>query len=860
MKRFAMGLLALVLVAGGIAAKTLTYNEAETVNLCDRGIPTDERATHVLIARENLVCGCMSGDRCHVFRFDPQTSSIRILASLDGPNTVLKGMALDGDTIYVGTMWTRSQLWLKARKNDRAFEFENANLVPIEPSDNTGHLYKIAGIDSPNPTVEDLGVPVEAEGIHTLAIDSSRELVYGLTYPGGKFFIFDTKTGKTEIPDFGTAYTNVSNHMVAIAEVQNEIGALVPGEGEWNHRLVAKAIHVREDGTLYTSGWDGQILKYDPRVEEAGKRFTAIGYVPSVPGRQHWNRIDEIVERFGKLYLGTSDGYVVRLDPETDEVENFGKPIRSIEVMGLAFSPLDGRLYGVSGGGLEGMSRLWCYDLERGTYEIDYPAIQVFPNRHQVGDVVCTDDGTLVMSEAVRVGNLWVLRPGGRKEWEKSGVLEKANPQESRPKPDPEDRFAGHKKLEVELFPIPSTMHGGSGYTAIQADNEGKIYVGTAYYGETARLVQLDPETAQWRCLFRADELTHQFGRGQGMPGKIHTKLRLGADGKIYGAMKQGYEFHYTIRSDVGEGPEGFLGNQYTCHFFSYDPKTDTVTDLGPGWPQEGITSFDVDTDRGYLYGATVPGVFFLVRDLVTGRVWNAGQIGATHPSRYMPMDPGTGRVYERSETTPEGRNFLTVWDPEESRIRDVEVVPESGFNYRQSYASCCGPAGTNALYGEADGYLFEMDLDADKDGKFHVRPVCTVGVDGEAKSGGMYAIERGPDGRIYWTSLGGNQVPMAIFAWDPKTETKTYLGSCALNGEFIDEGHSQGMCLDPQGNLAIHILYSHPTEEQKKHWSVSEDFYYTEIEDRPYYLGYPAHKEGTYYAVYYLRNATAIK
>jgi hypothetical protein len=324
--------------------------------------------------------------------------------------------------------------------------------------------------------------------------------------------------------------------------------------------------------------------------------------------------------------------------------------------------------------------------------------------------------------------------------------------------------------------------------------------------------------------------------------------------------MKQGYEFHYTIRADVGEAPEGHRGSQFTCHFFSYDPATDEVTDLGPGAYQEGITSFDVDTERGYLYGATVPGVCFLVHDLETHRVWNAGSIGQGHPSRYMPMDPGTGRVYQRGETTPVGKNFMTLWDPEEFRLRDLEIVPEEGFAYQHSYASCCGPTGSNTLYGSAGDQLFVMDLEPDEDGKLHVRPVCTIGVDGEPKSGGMYAIERGPDGRIYWISLGGNGVPMAIFAWDPKTETKTYLGSCALGGQWIDQGSSQGVCLDKDGNLAIHMLYSHITEEQQKHWRVAGDFEYWDVEKKPHFLGYPAHRPGTYYAVYYLKNAAGIK
>ena len=838
-------------------AKILTYNQADEVNLRDEGVPTDERATHCLIARGKVVYGVTSGDQCHVFRYESETGTFTILATLAGPNTVMKGLAIDGDSLYVGAMLTPDQLYAKQRKNDRAFDPEDANLIPIESSDNTGRLFRVSGINGVKARVEDLGTPVAGQGIHTLAIDSARQVIYGVTAPGGRFFIYHFDDGATEQINFGVTYTNVSDHQVGGAEVLRELAELTPGEGEWNNRLIPMAMHVRANGLMYTSGWRGQLLKYDPSVVKPADRFSAVAYIPSVPGRQHWNRIDAIVEHRGMLYLGTSDGYLVRFNPDTEELENLGKPIRAIEVAGMVVSPIDECIYGVSGGGLEGMSRLWSYNLRTGVYEVDFPALQVIPNRHGIGAAACTVDGTIVLAESTRTANLWTLTMGEPVEWEKSGVLEEWNPQEAHPAADERDRFAGHKMLEVDVYPIPSAYHGGSGYTAIKSDNDGKIYVGTAYYGKTAHLVQLDPESAEWRSLFRSDELTGQYGRGQGIPGKIHTKLRRGDDGKIYGAMKQGYELHYAIRADVGEAPEGERGSQFTCHFFSYDPATDTSVDLGPGWPQEGVTSFAVDTDRGYLYGATVPGVFFLVYDLETKRVWNAGNIARPHPTRYMPSHPGTGRVYHPGETTPEGRNFMTVWDPDEMRLRDIEIAPEEGFAYAHSYATECGGPDDSHLYGQSGDFLFAMDLEPDASGKLRVRPVCKIGVDGEAAMGQMYAIERGPDGRIYWSSTGGNNVPLALFAWDPKTETKTYLGSCALGGEWIRGSYAQGLCLDPEGNLALHVLYAKITEKQQKHWKVTPDFEYSDIENRPYYRGFPAHNEGTYYSVFYVKNAT---
>ena len=860
MKTIAKLACCLLAIVAAADAKTLTYNQLDEVSLRDQGFAADERETNVLIAVGDVVYGATSGERCHVFRFAPSSGSVTPLATLPGPNTVMKGMVVVGDSIFVGTMQSERQIWLKVREDDPTFAIEDVNLVPLDESFHTGHLYKVSGISGDGPELEDLGVPVPGQGIYTMAADESRGLIYGITSPNGRFFVYDTTTGKTQDMSFGTTYTTVSNHMVGYVTVERELVDLTPGEGEWNNRLIPRAMHVSADGTLYCSGGRGEILTYNPKVPEITKRFSAIGAIPSVPGRQYWNRIDAIAERDGLLYMATSDGYIIRLDPSTNEMENLGKPIRAIDVMGMAFSPLDGRLYGVSGGELEGMSRFWACDVDKGTFEVDYPAVKVFMNRRPVGAVVATQNGALVISEAFRVANLQVLTPGEPVEWEKSGELEEINPQETQRPQQPDGRFEKHKKLEVEVFPMPSALHGGSGYTAVQMDKDGKVYIGTAYYGKNAQLAQLDPKTAEWRSILKSDELTHQYGRGQGIPGKIHTKLRLGADGKIYGAMKQGYELHYDIRADVGEAPEGVRGGQFTCHFFSYDPATDRVEDLGPGWPQEGITSFAIDTDRGYLYGASVPGVFFLVYDLNTHRVWNAGQMRHPHPTRYMPSDPGTGRVYHPGEATPEGTFYMSVWDPETFRLRDVEVVPEDGFEYRHTYASCCGPAGTNTYYGYADNQLFEMNTDDSKDGTFHVRPVCTIGVDEDDQNTGMYAIERGPDDRIYWASTGGRNVPLDFFAWDPKTETKTYLGAAASGGEWIAGGHMQGICFDSDGNMAVHMLYAEISEAQKKVWKVPNDFFYEDITPQAHYLGYPSHLEGTYYAVYYVKDVTSIR
>lgn len=838
--------------------QAMTYNQLDVVNLNDQGFPTDERSTNILIANGNVVYGATSGEKCHIFRFDPSVKKATLLATIEGPNTVLKGMVLDGSTLYVGTMLTRPQLWWEGRRRGGKYEELDANLYQIDKTWKTGHLYRISGISGDRPVMTDLGIPVEGQGIQTLTMDTKRGLIYGLTYPLGRFFIYNTRSEKTETITFGTTKSKVSNTMVDSVEVVKDLTDYTEGEVEFNNKLVAKAMYVMPNGVLYTSGWDGQIIQYDPTVSAPQGRFKVVVTLPCVQDRQHWNRLDEIIEHDGKLYMGTSDGYIFRFDPSTNGIENFGKPIRAIEVMGLTFSTLDGRLYGINGGDEEGISRFWCLDTEKGIFDVDYPAVKVF-NRKPMGDIVCLKNGTVVMAETERVANLWVLTPGEKKPYKINEATPPSNPRDVNLKKP--NIFVGHKKLEVDVYPIPSAMHGGSGYTAIQADNDGKIYVGGAYYGKHGSLMQLDPKTAQWKLIFRTDELTHEYGRGQGVPGKIHTKLRLGADGKLYGAMKQGYEFYFYTRPDMGESPEGMRGGYFRSHLFVYDPKTDHTEDLGPGFKQDGTVGFCVDTEHGFVYGMSEPSAEFEVYNLKTKRMWFAGPVFGESSSRYMDIDLATGKVYHKGESTPSGRNFMTVWDPKTFKLSDIEIVGDEGLRYSHSYAITCGPVGSHKHYGSAEGKLVEMDLNVGSDGKLHVKPLCTIALDGEEQAY-IYSIVTGPDGRIYWAcnydDASGPQ-PMSLFAWDPKIQKKTYLGTFALGGEWLT-GKIQGMCFDKQGNMAIEVLYAHPNSEQFKLFKRSLDFKYEDIEPQSYYLGYPDHVKGTYYSVYYVKNATGIK
>ena len=59
---------------------------------------------------------------------------------------------------------------------------------------------------------------------------------------------------------------------------------------------------------------------------------------------------------------------------------------------------------------------------------------------------------------------------------------------------------------------------------------------------------------------------------------------------------------------------------------------------------------------------------------------------------------------------------------------------------------------------------------------------------------------------------------------------------------------------------MSMHILYGEISEKQKKHWKIPEDFFYEDIKHQEHFLTHPNHIEGTYYSVFYVKNATSIR
>jgi hypothetical protein len=190
----------------------------------------------------------------------------------------------------------------------------------------------------PSGRVEKLAVPVRYDYIQTISLDDSRGLIYGQTYPVFNFFVYHLGSGDTD--DFG--YLGSITHLSASDD----------------------------DGCLWGT-WDPvqhHLFKYDPARGDIvyfhhglpdGASMANIMYPGAGPVDCMLNGGDDFI------YIGTTGGTLLRLDPRTAEVKYLGKPYASRRMPGLKVWR-DGLLLGVVGD--SELSCLFTYDRETGRF------------------------------------------------------------------------------------------------------------------------------------------------------------------------------------------------------------------------------------------------------------------------------------------------------------------------------------------------------------------------------------------------------------------------------------------------------------------------------------------------------------
>jgi len=304
--------------------------------------------------------------------------------------------------------------------------------------------------------------------------------------------------------------------------------------------------------------------------------------------------------------------------------------------------------------------------------------------------------------------------------------------------------------MESRTFPDPIVWD--SNYTACLAASDGRVYVGLNHHGGGASVAVYDPETDSMRLLGDMNRIIGQQNLRAEPQSKVHTQICEGRDGRIYFGTHLSAFYGFAKFTS----PEAYPGG----HWMVYDPKTETVTDLGLALKGNGLITMTMDPERERLYALTYPRAHFLYYDIPTGKTTDMGQVQNWDAiSRTLALDElgrvfgcyGNGRLW-RYDPRKDEVEFLQVRLPQ----REVGVpVFRAYWETEQTFTAVAHSPDRKKIYFLETGssYLVEYDPHKGPEGEMRLLDqICSDRFRG--KRNVPYATIsfcRGPDNIIYY-------------------------------------------------------------------------------------------------------------
>ncbi|HLA39311.1 MAG TPA: hypothetical protein VJ417_04900, partial [Candidatus Glassbacteria bacterium] len=345
-----------VVFPGRLSSAQSLVNNKQRVDFRDLGQrgsnliePDDSKITSLVTdPTTGRIYGATSGKRAQIFAFEPSTNHLRPLGLLPAAEGVHNAAVVAPDgSVYFGTgrdmsadpeisedwgrelghMHISKKLWADLEASYAGYP--GGQIYRWDPS-NWDRARYAANQDA---QVQDLGIAVPGEGIYCLKLSSDAKMLYGVTYPHGKFFTFDIATRQAKV--VGDTWADV-----IFAGPTRGLRSL-PGDLVLDGR-----------GRCYYTSDSGWVSYYDPAT---GKLVRTAARIPGEFYLQH-NNFDiyhPVVECWtsggrNEIYGGTNDGFLFRFDPGPERVTNLGKVRITRRLRALA-AATDGRIYGVAG-------------------------------------------------------------------------------------------------------------------------------------------------------------------------------------------------------------------------------------------------------------------------------------------------------------------------------------------------------------------------------------------------------------------------------------------------------------------------------------------------------------------------------
>jgi len=378
-------------------------------------IPANSSAiTSLLTAKNGKIYGGTTGETAYLLLFDPKNNKVRHLGKMEGEESIHHALVED----------KRGHLYLGTGKNMfKPFSLSSGGIGEDNPIDNAlwediksnfsdypgGHLFRYCPEISDKHVklsqmaceVQDLGIPVAKNSIYALTIDPERDNIYGLSYPDGRFFIYEIQ--KAMFTDLG--------------EIDSE--RVFKGPERW-WRSVPRALVCDNRGRVFTTGTGGMIVYYDPALHKIV--YTDLR-IPSDEYPERFYTTHPVVECMDKdaeglIYGGTSDGLLFSLDTENLMLDNLGK-VRAVRRLRTLTVGLDGKVYFMAGERPEtspSPCQFYCYHPNRSHFEkFGLLIVDRSPNYYWRGyqfDSMTTGlDGTIYIGERERRSHLFIFLP-----------------------------------------------------------------------------------------------------------------------------------------------------------------------------------------------------------------------------------------------------------------------------------------------------------------------------------------------------------------------------------------------------------------------------------------------------------------
>ena len=289
-------------------------------------IPPEECAISSLASGlHGKIYGGTAGKKAHLFYYDSNPDADTVInIGVVGENTAVSSLIVSSDgAVYGSTDGEDSEGLLFVYKPCEvlAGEIDYTARGLREIFDTPVEDQVFHSIVDPCHAVgkiEVLASPIPNEGIASLVMDATKNILYGLSSKSGTFFVYDLRSNKVI-------------HNEAVDEV----------------KYFSKPLTLDKNGIVYGACSKGRIFRYSPNESTIEKLNL---FAPSLKGRELYNRIEAwAYDRIHNiLYGGTIDGIVFSLDIETMKITCFGKPIDQANIRTLTIGN-DGKIYGIGG-------------------------------------------------------------------------------------------------------------------------------------------------------------------------------------------------------------------------------------------------------------------------------------------------------------------------------------------------------------------------------------------------------------------------------------------------------------------------------------------------------------------------------